>query len=71
MPGNNCAAGITLRVPVLPWLLLKTESTFPEAHAHLKVEHVGAGGWSRLFTWTGTDKDLLPMLFIRWEVREF
>jgi hypothetical protein len=45
--------------------MLCTEATFPEVHTHLKVEHVGAGGWSRLFTWTGADPSLLPVLFIR------
>ena len=42
------------------------ESAFPTVFSRLQVEHVGAGGWSRLLTWAGTDPSLAsaPVLFL-------
>ncbi|CAG9462299.1 unnamed protein product [Pedinophyceae sp. YPF-701] len=37
---------------------------FPRVWKALKVENVGAGGWSRLLTWQGTDASLRPLLLL-------
>ncbi|KAG2445918.1 hypothetical protein HXX76_000521 [Chlamydomonas incerta] len=45
-------------------LLAHLEAAYPAVWRTMTVEEVGAGGYSRLLTWRGSDPSLEPVLFI-------